>query len=63
MYAIRSYYGVKSKYGVALKSKNDTVIGFICVEYLYTPKEMDDTIKSEIYEKAAIISNLLNLEN
>ena len=62
MYEFLRDRNIQSKYGIAIKNKSDTVIGFICVEYtdrdLATPNK--ETIVNILNEKKLIFEYLLN---
>lgn len=63
LYGYLKTRGVQSKYGIALRNMSDTVIGFICVEYLDKDCVNKDTVEECLRDKKLKIETLLNLHN
>lgn len=53
---------IKSKYTIAIKNDEETVIGFLCVEYENKPTESTEEIKKNLEKYKERIQTLLNLE-
>ncbi len=63
MYSFMNSRGVVAKYGIAIKNKEKTVIGFICVEYTHKLDINEDEIKKCLLDKQIKLETLLNLKN
>lgn len=53
---------IKSKYTMAIRNDEETVIGFICVEYENKPTKSTEEIKKNLEKYKERIQTLLNLE-
>ena len=53
--------GIESKYCIAMHNSEDTVIGFICVEYIKKQNARTDLVDKAFREKQKILETLLNL--
>ena len=53
---------IKSKYTIAIKNDEETVIGFLCVEYENKPTKSTEEIKKNLETYKERIQTLLNLE-
>lgn len=62
MYEYLNTRNVKSKYGVAIHNGEDTVVGFICIEYMYDCKIDKIKLKKFLDDYQIKIETLLNLK-
>lgn len=53
--------GVESKYCMAIRSNDGTVIGFVCVEYIEKENARPDLVDKVFKEKQKVLETLLNL--
>lgn len=62
MYEYLSTRNVKSKYGIAIHNEENTVVGFICIEYMYDCKIDKIKLKKILDDYQIKIETLLNLK-
>ena len=53
--------GIESKYCMAIRSNDGTVIGFVCVEYIEKENARPDLVDKVFKEKQKVLETLLNL--
>ena len=53
--------GIESKYCMAIRSNDRTVIGFVCVEYIEKENARPDLVDKVFKEKQKVLETLLNL--
>ena len=53
--------GIESKYCMAIRSNDGTVIGFVCIEYIEKENARPDLVDKVFKEKQKVLETLLNL--